>query len=132
MALYNTQNVSPIGFVAGGAISQYRAVKLHTTEGQVVAASAIADVAIGASMDAATASGQLVTVQTSGKAKLTASAAIALGAQVMVTASGSGKVSTASGATAVSIGIALQAAGADGDIIEVQLVTPTVAGPANS
>lgn len=131
MALYNTQGVSPIGFVAGGTIAQYRAVKLHSVEGQVVASAAIADVSIGASMDAAS-SGDLVTVQTFGKVKLTASAAIALGAQVMVTAAGAGKVSTAAGATAVSIGIALQAAGDDGDIIEVQLVAPRVAGPANS
>lgn len=132
MATYNTLGVSPQSFIAGAAISQYRAVKLDSTEGQVIASAAIADLTIGASMEAATASGQLIPVQQFGKVKLTASAAISLGDQVMVTAAGAGKISTAAGATAKSIGVALQAAGADGDIIEVQLSAPNVNGPANS
>ena len=132
MALYNNQNVAPLSFVAGAAISQYRAVKLDSTEGRVVASAAIADLTIGASMNSAAALGDLVTVQNFGKVKLTASAAISLGDQVMVTAAGAGKISTASGATAKSIGVALQAAGADGDVIEVQLAAPNVNGPANS
>lgn len=128
----NLLGTSPLGFIAGGTIAQYRAVVLDSTEGQVVAGSAITNVPVGASMTSAT-SGGTVLVQPFGKVKLTASAAISLGAQVMVTASGAGKVSTASGATAVSIGLALQAAGADGDIIEVLLhAGPNVAGPANS
>lgn len=132
MALYNTQNVAPAGFVAGGVIGQYRLVKLDTTEGRVVVTSAIGDVAFGASMDAATAAGQLVTVQQFGKVKLTTSDAVALGAQLMPTNAGSGKVVTASGASARTIGIALQASGADGDVIEVQLIAPIGNGPANS
>lgn len=131
MAQSNSQNVAPLSFVAGGTIAQYRAVKLHTTEGQVVASAAIADLSIGASLESAS-TGGLVPVQNFGKVKLTASAAITLGDQVMVTAAGAGKVSTAAGATAKSIGVALQAALADGDIIEVQLVAPNVNGPANT
>lgn len=131
MATTNMQGVSPAGYIAGGTIAQYRAVKLDSTAGQVVAASAIADVAVGASLQSAS-SGETVPVQSFGKAKLTASDAISLGAQVMVTASGAGKISTAAGATAQSIGIALEAAGADGDIIEVLLQVPPVNGPANS
>lgn len=127
----NMQGISPLGFIAGGTIAQYRAVKLDSTVGQVVAASAITDNVVGVSLISAT-SGLPVTLQTAGKVKVTASAAITLGDQVMVTASGAGKVSTASGATAKSIGIALEAAGADGDIIEVLLQTPNVNGPANT
>lgn len=132
MATSNNQNVSPLGFVAGAAISQYRLVKLDTTEGRVIATTAITDVAQGASMNSAAALGDLVAVQNFGKVKLTASAAITLGDQVMPTASGAGKISTSSGATARTIGIALQAAGADGDVIEVQLVAPIGNGAANS
>lgn len=132
MSDYNTQGVSPLGFIAGGTIAQYRAVKLDSTAGQVVAATAITDNTVGASMVSAS-SGQTLSVQTFGKVKLTASAAITLGDQVMVTASGAGKVSTAAGATAKSIGVALEAASADGDIIEVLLHGgPNVNGPANT
>lgn len=130
MANANFQGSVPAGYIAGGTIAQYRAVVLDSTAGQVVAGSAITQVAIGASLQSAS-SGETVPVQRFGKAKLTASAPISLGAQVMITASGAGKVSTAAGATAYSIGIAEEAAGADGDIIEVTLI-PSVAAPANS
>lgn len=131
MALSDLLGVSPAPFVAGAAISQFRAVVLDSTAGQVVAGSAITGLCIGASLVEATAAGDPMPVQTQGIAKLTASAAISLGAEVMITGSGSGKVSTASGATAVSLGIALEAATADGDIISV-LLRPMVKSPANS
>lgn len=131
MANFNTQGTTPAGFIAGGTIAQYRLVKLDSTQGQVVVTSAITDVGVGASMQSAS-SGDTVPVQTFGKVKLTASAAISIGAEVMPTAAGSGKVMTSAGATAVSIGLALEAAGADGDIIEVMLTAPNVKGPANS
>lgn len=132
MVMMNLQGISPLPMKAGGTIAQYRVVKLDSTEGQVVAASAIADVSFGASLTSAVANDQ-VAIQTAGVAKLTASAAISLGDQVMVTASGSGKVSTAAGATAKSLGVALQAAAADGDIIMVKLTgLPNVNGPANT
>ena len=128
----NLLGSSPIGFIAGGTIGQYRACKLDSTEGQVIATTAIADVTVGIALVSAS-SGGLVHLQTAGKAKCVASASISLGDQVMVTASGAGKVSTASGATAKSIGVALQAAGADGDVIEVLLhAGPNVNGAANS
>ncbi len=132
MANFNTRGVSPDSMKAGsGGVLQYRAVALDSTEGQVVATSAITDIAYGASMTSGSAGDQIL-IQRYGKAKLTASAAISIGAQVMPTASGSGKVMTAAGATAKSLGVALQAAGADGDIIEVELATPNVNGPANA
>lgn len=131
MANYNLQGVSPVSFIAGGSITANRLVKADTTQGQVVVTTAITDAPLGVALETAS-SGGLVPVQMYGKAKLTAAAAISVGAQVMADSGGGGKIATASGATAVSCGIALEAAGADGDIIEVQLVTPNVKGPANS
>jgi hypothetical protein len=131
MANFNLLGTSPQGFVAGGTIANNVLVKLHSTEGQVVVTTAITDSPLGASMNSAVANG-LISVQQFGKVKLTAKAAISLGAQVMPDAGGGGLIATAAGATAKSIGIALQAALAENDIIEVQLLVPAVNGPANS
>lgn len=132
MALANDLGVAPAPFLAGGAITQYRMVKSDSTAGRVVAATAIADVALGVALNTASAAGDPVQVQTFGIAKVTASAAVTLGDELMVTASGAGKVSTASGATAQTIGVALEAATADGDIITVLLACPGVKRAANS
>ena len=131
MSLFNLAGVSPLPFKAGGTIVQYRAVVLDSTEGQVVAGSAIAGKTLGVALNGAS-SGEMVKVQIAGVAKIAASAAVTLGDEVMVTASGAGKISTSSGATAMTIGIALQAALTDGDIIEVLLNVPAVKGAANS
>lgn len=129
MSEFNLQGVSPQSFIAGGTIAANRVVEFSAVN-TVTAADAIADVSIGvATVGGST--GDLITVQQFGKAKITASAAVTAGDQVMVTASGAGKVSTLSGATARSIGQALTAAGADGDIIEVQLML-SGSGPAAS
>lgn len=125
----NYQGTAPITLKAAGAINANRCVELDSN-GDVTATNAIADDVIGVAEETV-ASGEYVTIQTMGVAKLTASAAIAIGAQVMPTASGAGKVSTSSGATAKSIGIALSAAAADGEVIEV-LLRLGVNGPANS
>lgn len=130
MSTYNPLGTSLQSIVAGAAIGQYRAVKRSAANTGIVT-TAITDVPIGIATVAATAAGELVSVQTYGIAKCVASDAISEGAQVMCTASGAGKVVTAAGATAYSIGIARSAAGADGDIIEVQLML-SGAGPANS
>lgn len=127
----NYLGTSPVPFVAGGTIAQYRVVEFSAAPNVVTAANAIADCALGVSLVSAS-SGDQVPCQCYGIAKITASAAVTAGDEVMVTASGSGKVSTVSGATARSVGKALTAAGADGDIIEVLLCLPNVAGPANS
>jgi|GEM_PF-2418548 len=129
MSSYNYQNVSPLQATAGGTIEAFRVVE--GTLASCTAANAIADLAIGVSLQSA-ASGDVISLQTHGIAKITASAAITAGDEVMVTASGSGKVSTSSGATARSVGVAMTAAAADGDIIEVLIQLPNVKGPANS
>jgi hypothetical protein len=121
MADSNFLGVSPQSFLAGAAITANRLVELSAAD-TVTATDAITDLPLGVALVAATAAGDLVPVQQFGVAKLTASAAISVGAQVMPTASGAGKVSTSSGATARTVGVALEAAGADGDIIKVQLL----------
>jgi hypothetical protein len=131
MADSNFLGTSLMGFKAGGTIGINRLVKLDSTAGQVVVTSAITDVAIGVATQSAT-SGDNVPVQVFGKAKVVASGAVSLGDQLMPTSSGSGKVVTAAGATAISCGVALQAAGADGDTIEALLAVPGVNRPANS
>ena len=130
MSDYNFLGVSPQSFIAGGTIGANRLVVLSAAN-TVTATSAITNVALGVALIDAT-TGGLVPVQQFGKAKVVASDAILVGAQVMPTASGSGKCVTAAGATARSIGVALTAAGGDGDVIEVQLSVPPTSGPANS
>lgn len=131
MANFNSLNVSNMSFIAGGTIGINRAVKLDSTTGQVVVTAAITDIAIGVATNSAS-SGEMVSVQLFGKAKAVASDAVSVGAELMPTGSGSGKVVTASGATAVSMGLALTASGADGDTIEILLACPNVRGSANT
>lgn len=132
MSSTNLAGTSPLPFLAGAAVLQHRLVMLDTTAGRVVATSAITDLAIGGSTQAAAAANDPCPVQSLGVARLTASAAIALNAQVMPTAAGAGKISTAAGATAKSCGVALEAALADGDVIAVLLSTPNVNGVVNT
>lgn len=120
MAEFNLQGISPMSFIAGGTVVANRLVELSAAN-TVTATDAITDLPVGVALVGGS-TGDLIPVQFAGKAKVCASAAVTAGAQVMPTASGAGKCSTSSGATARSIGQALTAAGADGDIIEVQLL----------
>lgn len=100
-----------VGIVATAAITQYRAT---TAAGAVATA---AGVAVGFSnTDAAI--GERVPTTVVGTAIATAGAAIALGAAVEVGTAG--KVVTKS--AGVTVGRALQAAAADGDLIEVLVI----------
>lgn len=118
MTISNLLGVSPIGFVAGGAITKDTPVKLHTTEGQVVAAGAATDECIGFALNTV-ASGEPVSIQAYGVARAVASAAINLGAKVMWATGG--KVVTASGATSKVLGIALKAPTADAQVFPILL-----------
>lgn len=131
MADSNHLGVSLVSFKAGGTIEKDRAVKLDSTEGQVIATTAITDVVIGFATHSAS-SGDTVAIQTFGKAKATVSDAVSLGAQLMPTASGAGKVVTAAGATAKSCAVALQASTADAQVIEVFITGMRLNGIANS
>lgn len=128
---YNDTDV--IRMKAGAAVTKHRALKLDSTVDQVVHSAAIADLTIGVSLETV-ASGEWVSVQYRGIAKLEAAAAITLGQEVMVQAAAAdGSIDAAAGATARSIGVALEAASnGDSDVIAVLLSLPALKGPANS
>lgn len=101
-------------FTAGGSITKGNPVKLSS--GNVVATSAAADLAIGIAMDGAS-SGDTVPVALLGNCpgtlRLRAGGAISAGAQVAANATAT------AAATDAIIGIALEAASASGDEIEI-------------
>lgn len=104
-------------FEAGGAIAQHLLVKLST--GKLAVAGATDD-ALGTMEDAAYADGDIVAVRlrtAEGTKKMVASKSIALGAKVYQATGG--KVTDSSGGGALEQGTAMDAAGADNDVIEV-------------
>jgi hypothetical protein len=108
-------------FKAGADLSssQYCFVKLDSTQNQVVLATAGTDKIIGVLLNAPV-SGDVAEVgllSGSGTYKIKASTSISLGAYV--TATTGGKAVTTTTAGNVVAGIAMQAAGADGDYIEI-------------
>jgi hypothetical protein len=129
MALSSLLNVSPLQFVAGGTISKNQVVKLDSTAGQVVENAAATDQAIGVALHDASA-GDQVSVQVFGVAKCISDGTVTLHAQVEGAAGG--KVTDAGGATAYSLGIALEAGDTDGDVVAVLLALPAVKRPPNS
>jgi hypothetical protein len=103
-------------FPAAGAITKFSRVTLNSS-GQV-ATSAAAEDDIGIAETAAAAAGELVTVRLatqSGTCMAIASGVIAAGAKVYGAATG--QIGTTN--TNARVGIALEAAGAAGDLIEV-------------
>lgn len=99
--------------------NQYYAVKVNSS-GQIALCSVLGEVPTGILQNKPT-SGQAAEVRHGGTSKAVAGAAITAGASVMVNASG--KVITLATTGSNAIGIALESAGADGDIIEI-LVKP--------
>ena len=132
MAQSNVLGFSPIGFLSGAAIAKNVVVKLDSTAGQVIVTTAITEVPLGVTRTSTSAAGQTIEIQQSGVAKVTASGVIALNAQVVASADGKVETFTSIGATGISCGVALTAAAAAGDVIEVQLHIPAVFGPANT
>lgn len=133
MALFNELGSKGLSCIAGGTIAKGAACKFSAAVGNkitVVVGTAATEVILGIATEAASTSDLPLVVQTGGIALCLASAAISAGAQVEVGASG--KIETAGGATAHSIGVALEAATADGDLIPVLLNLPNLNGPANS
>jgi hypothetical protein len=115
-------------FTAGGAIAARTLVKFSAAE-TVVAAAAAGDSLLGATTDIAAASGERVDVVLSGVAEISAGAAITRGALVMSNASGRVITAAASaGANIRTIGIALDGADADGDVIRVLLAPGSFQG----
>jgi hypothetical protein len=104
-------------FIAAGAISKYSRVKISAAE--TVDVAGITDREIGTATNQAFAAGDRVTVKlrsAPGTHKMIAAAAITAGALVYTAASGKCSVSAS---TAYIEGHAMEAAGANGDIIEV-------------
>jgi len=94
----------------------FRFVKL--SGGTVVAAAAATDPVVGVLQNKPTAAGQVATVMVDGLSKCIASKAIAAGVPVYITSTG--KV-TDTAASNKAVGIAEDAAAADGDVISVLL-----------
>lgn len=128
-SMTNFAGVSPIPFKAGGTIIKDTFVKLDSTAGQVVQATAATDVVVGVALQSAS-SGDQVPVQIAGVARVVTNGTLTLGAEVECAADG--EATTAGGGTAVSLGVALQAASSDQDVCEVLLALPGVKRPPNS
>lgn len=115
MAYDNPSILITLEAAADLSASQFRGVKVTAAQ-TCNAVSASTDRAIGVLQNKPSAAGRAATIVTEGITKAEAGAAIAAGAVVMFNASG--KVITAT-ATNLGHGFALQAAGADGDLISV-------------
>ena len=105
-------------FTADEAIAQHLRVKLDS-DGRVTVAG-LADKEVGTAMTAAYAAGDVITVKLrtgAGTHKMVAIEALAVGATVYTEANG--KVQDTAAATSFQVGTALEAATADGDVIEV-------------
>lgn len=112
-----SKNVSPFqSFVAGANLSatDYRFVKSHTTQNQVVASTADTDKILGIRQNSP-ASGEECRVQIMGKAKITLGGTVTIGAWLTPSTAGSAIATTTD---KKSVGaIALQA-GDSGEVIE--------------
>jgi len=106
------------GLVASAAITQYARVKLDAAG--TVSTAGLTDKDIGTAQQAAFAAGDVVSVKlrtAAGTHKMIAAGAVTQGAEVSTQASG--KIDDAATATGYKLGIALEAATANNDIIEV-------------
>jgi predicted RecA/RadA family phage recombinase len=115
MSQYDDSGVKT--FLAAGAISKGARVKISAAE--TIDNAGLAEKEIGTALQAAFAAGDRVAVKlrtAAGTHKMIAAAAIAVGATVFTAASG--KVSV-SASTAFQVGSAVEAAGANNDVIEV-------------
>jgi hypothetical protein len=104
-------------FTAGAAIAQYLRVKI--TSGKLAVAG-LTDREIGTLEDASFADGDVRAVRLTsaqGTTKMVAAGAVA--AQALVYTAASGKIDDVATATGYLVGRALEAATADGDVIEV-------------
>ena len=116
MSQYFDTNTRP--FTADAAIAQHARVILES-DGRIVAAG-LAEKEVGTACEAAFAAGDVIAVKLrtgAGTHKMIAVEALAIGATVYTETAG--KVQDTAQATAFQVGTALEAATADGDIIEV-------------
>ncbi len=97
---------------------QYYAVKVDSN-GKIALCSSAGEFVTGILQNKPVAA-EAAQVQHSGTTKAVAGAAITAGARVMTNASG--KVITLATSASIACGVALESAGADGDIIEIALI----------
>jgi hypothetical protein len=122
-----TQALIEISLKAAADLSTKQFYFVEATAADTVnACNAITDLAIGVLTNKPSAAGQAASVAIGGIAKVVAGAAISAGAKVAPMASG--KAQTAA-STQFPRGVALEAAGADGDIIHILLLTSGAALP---
>ncbi len=115
-------------WVAEGAITKYRIVRLGTADGRVAQAAASTDTLVGVAAELDAADGERVDVIHSGIAEVEFGGAVTRGAFVTADAQGRAVAAApAAGANARIIGIALQTAAA-GDILPVLVVPSQIQG----
>ncbi|MFO1038141.1 MAG: DUF2190 family protein [Geminicoccaceae bacterium] len=115
-------------FVAGGAITKRRIVKLGSNDGEVLQASAATDLLVGVSTEVDAASGARCDVHLGGIVEVEAGASITRGTKVTADANGKAVAAAPSAGTNNEIiGIAMVTA-ASGDIIPVLLAQSTKQG----
>ncbi len=107
------------GLVAGADLSaaQYKAVKFASTAGEVIASTAAADASIGILQNDPT-DGQAASIGGAGSISLALAATSTIAAGNFVAPNSTGLVNT----SVQKFGRALQAAGASGDLIQVQVL----------
>jgi hypothetical protein len=113
-------------FRAGAAIGQFRLVKLDgSTPPKLVVTALATDVPFGTLQQQTLADGDVVTTVVAGRTKVVASGPIAVGAVLQPASAGRVATHTANN---TRCGRALQAAAADGDIIDVLIFEHPFAG----
>ncbi len=113
-----------ISLKAAADLSLKQHLFVELTAAQTVnVCNATTDLAIGVLNNKPDAAGKAAEVDILGTTKVVAGAAIAAGARVSPTAAGKAQTTVA---TQFPRGVALEAAGADGDIIEILLLPQTV------
>ncbi|HOX38753.1 MAG TPA: DUF2190 family protein [Candidatus Brocadiia bacterium] len=117
---YTEHPVLDLVFTSGGAIGQYGPVKFSGDN--VVACASAGEGIIGVAQEAAGASGRALKVRVLGVSLLLAGGVIGKGAYVG--AGSGGKAAAISSAGDCAIGVALDAAGSDGDVIRALVTGP--------
>jgi hypothetical protein len=132
MAYESYSDTDIIHMKAGATVAAHRAVKLSAAD-TVIHCVDITDLCVGVALIGGS-TGDFISIQYRGIAKMEAAEAITVNAEVMVQdAANDGSIAPAAGATARSIGVALEpATNGDGDIISVLLNLPNVKQPPNS
>lgn len=115
------QNTGHKTFVCDEALAMYSRVKLDA-DGRVTTAG-LADQCVGTARNATFAAGEAVDVMLAsacGTRKMIAVEALAIGA--IVYGEAGGKIQDTAASTSYKVGVALEAAAADGDVIEVMMI----------